>query len=156
MRSRRVPAPRPPRHAIETSAQIVRLEDFRLLSSSITNLSATGALSGISANARRGDQLIVTFRVPRTDVWVDVDAMVTRVVRGNRPTDPGQQVGLTFTGVSASSQRWIDWALKHSMPAPPVTRPGRRDKRSALREFVIGSGWIHSSMGQMLLRWSDR
>lgn len=157
MRSRRrVPAPRPPRHAIDMTAQIVRLEDFRLLSSAITNLSATGALSGISGDARRGEQLIVSFQVPRTQVWVDVDAVVTRVVRGNRSTDPGRQVGLAFTGVSATSQRWIQWALEHSVPVPPQMRPGRRDKKSAVREFAVGSGWVHSSLGQMLLRWSEK
>lgn len=157
MRSRRgYPAPRPPRHAVEMPAQIVRLDDFRLLSSAITNLSATGALSGISSDARKGDQLIVSFQVPRTHVWVDVDAVVTRVVRGNRSTDPGRQVGLAFTGVSATSQRWIQWALDHSVPLPPQMRPGRRDKKAALREFALGSGWVHASFGQMLLRWSDK
>lgn len=157
MRSRRrVPAPRPPRHAVEMPAQIVRLEDFRLLSSAITNLSSTGALSGLSADARRGEQLIVSFQLPRTQVWVDVDAVVTRVVRGHRSTDPGRQVGLAFTGVSATSQRWIQYVLEHSVPVPPLMRPGRRDRRDAVREFVVGSGWVHSSFGQMLLRWSEK
>jgi len=156
MRSRRVPIPRTPRHSVKISAQVVRLHDFRLLADSLENLSVGGALVGPSASASPGEKLIVSFRIPKSHVWLDVDAVVARVIEGRRPTDRGPQLGLRFEGISDSSRRWLEYALQNAPPAAPGTRPGRRNKSDAAREMVINSGWTHCAWGQMLVRWWDK
>jgi hypothetical protein len=156
MRSRRVPMPRSPRHSVQIPAQIVRLHDFRLMADSIENLSVGGALAGLSDSATLGDKLLVSFQVPNTQVWLDVDAVVARVIQGRRPTDRCPQLGLRFETMSSNSQRWLQYILQHAPPAAPKTRPGRRDKQMAVRDLVIGSGWTHSRVGQMLVRWWEK
>lgn len=156
MRSRRVPMPRSPRHSVQIPAQIVRLHDFRLLSDCIENLSVGGALAGPSTCAVPGEKLIVSFQIPHSQVWLDVDAVVARVIQGRRPTDRGPQLGLRFESLSSKSQKWLQYILQHAPPAAPKTRPGRRDKHLAVRDLVIGSGWTHSRVGQMLVRWWEK
>ena len=156
MRSRRVPMPRSPRHSVQIPAQIVRLHDFRLLADCIENLSVGGALAGPSGCAAPGEKLIVSFQVPGSQVWLDVDAVVARVIQGRRPTDRGPQLGLRFETLSDKSEKLLLRVLQQAPPSAPKTRPGRRDKRAAVRELVIGSGWTHSRIGQMLVRWWEK
>jgi hypothetical protein len=156
MRSSRPPVPRPPRHCVGLGCQVVRLHDFRLLSSAIENLSIGGMLSGHSAAAAPGDQLIVSFYLPIAGRWIDADAEVARVIQGRRPTDAGRQLGIRFRRLSAASERRIGWALEKAPPVPPLMRPGRRNWSPELRTFVLESGWIRSSLGHWLPRWWGR
>ena len=96
MRSSRPPVPRPPRHCVGLRCQVVRLHDFRLLASTIENLSLGGMLSGHSAGAAPGDKLIVSFYLPIAGRWIDTDAEVARVLQGRRPTDGGRQLRIRF------------------------------------------------------------
>jgi hypothetical protein len=145
-----------PRHTLQVPAEIVRMHDFRLLSDSIENLSMEGALAGPSMPATPGEKLLVSFRVPRTDQWMDVDATVVRVVGGRRVGDHGRQLGLKFDPLSIQQRQWLQYVLHHAPPAPPSARPGRRLKDASIRELVVGSGWTHSRLGQMLMRWCEK
>jgi hypothetical protein len=156
MRSRRAPMPRMPRHTLQVPAEIVRLHDFRLLSDSIDNLSMEGALAGPSLPATPGEKMLVSFRVPRSSQWIDVDATVVRVVGGRRVGDHGRQLGLKFEPLSIHQRQWLQHVLQHAPPAPPSARPGRRMKEESVRELVVGSGWAHSRFGQMLVRWWEK
>jgi hypothetical protein len=134
----------------------VRLHDFRLLSDCIENLSEGGALAGSSAAASPGEKLLVSFRIPNTDAWVDVDAVVARVLHGRRAGDRGSRLGLQFEGVSVSRRQLLHKAMSHAPPVVPQVRPGRRDVSDAVRTMAIGSGWSHSRLGQMLVRWWEK
>ena len=156
MRSRRYPSPRAARHSVNIPAEIVRLQDFRLLADSIENLSEGGLLAGPSLQASPGDKLLVSFRVPRTHVWVDLDAVVARVIRGRRANDRGPRLGVQFESTTEKQLQWLQYALSHAPPAPPSSRSSRRNPAQAVRELAIGSGWTHSRFGQMLVRWWDK
>jgi hypothetical protein len=75
--------------------------------------------------------LLVSFQIPGQDVWVDTEALVTRVVHGRRPGEHARSLGLEFTGL----RPWHRYLLKRSLEAVPRVpvgpRPGRRTTISA-------------------------
>ncbi len=86
------------RATVELECQCVDAE-CELIGDRIVNLSADGLLvrtEGGSASV--GDTVVVSFRPPRSAVWIDAEARVVRLVTGNRPGAPGVALELTSTG----------------------------------------------------------
>jgi hypothetical protein len=77
-------------------------------------------------SAHIGEELIVTFRVPGTRVWIDTFATVVRVVHNRRPGDRGPAIGLAFGPLSTEEQRVLRGALTIFPPTLPA-RPQRLD-----------------------------
>ncbi|HVY48998.1 MAG TPA: PilZ domain-containing protein, partial [Minicystis sp.] len=101
--------------------QIVRERDFKLVGRFAFDLSPEGMLVSTEARVLTGEEVLVSFRVPRSDRWIDANATVARVVHGRRPSDPGRCLGLAFDGLPAVDRR----ALERALRALPLAEPGR-------------------------------
>src|SRR5215510_6431362 len=89
------------RHTVKIACQVVRERDFSLLADRMVDLSATGALVGPADPALTGERLLVSFRIPRSTVWIDAEATVTRVVHGRRPGEFSRALALEFEDLEA-------------------------------------------------------
>jgi hypothetical protein len=114
------------RRAVAFECQVVREDGFELLGRRGTDLSTDGMLLPCDAPAIIGEELIVTFRVPGTERWVDTLATVVRIARGKRYNDGGRALGLLFDPLGAEDNRLIRWALRRHPPTFPA-RPMRID-----------------------------
>lgn len=78
-----------------------------------------------------GETLLVSFQIPGFGIWVDTEAVVTRVVHGRRPGEDSRSLGLEFCQLSPWHQYVLRQALKKVPPKPLGARPGRRSTLSA-------------------------
>lgn len=91
------------RRAAQTRCQAVELAGFSLLSENIIDLSARGMLVSCSRSMRVGAEVQVSFLAPGQrdhagdELWFDAEAVVARVVAGQRWSDDGLGAGLEFT-----------------------------------------------------------
>ena len=100
---------------------MVRERDFRLVSNLALDLSTDGMLVSTDLRVLTGEPLLVSFRPPRSDRWLDLSATVARVVHGRRPGDRGRCLGLSFNGVDPVAQRLLFHHLR-GLPAPEPSR----------------------------------
>ena len=71
------------RHAITVGCEVVRERDFKTISLQTFDVSMTGMLiESLREEVSVGDEVIVTFRPPRTDRWVDADEMIMEASHG--------------------------------------------------------------------------
>jgi hypothetical protein len=130
-----------PRHTVRIGCQVVRERDFELVADRIVNLSMTGLLVTPADPALTGERLIVSFCLPKSDLWIDAEATVTRVLHGRRPGEYSRALALEFEDLPFSSQIMLSSDLRAAPPAPPGTRPGRRDTEKTLYAFLRAQGW---------------
>jgi len=107
------------RRAAVVECQVVREQGFQLIGSRGVDLSPEGMLLSTHVRAVRGEELIVTFRVPGTHRWIDTLATVARIVRGRRHADGGPALGLAFDPLDPEDQRLVRWALLRHPPTFP-------------------------------------
>jgi hypothetical protein len=109
------------RREVILSCQVVRERDFRKVAEIALDLSTEGMLVATEQRVLTGEELLVSFRPPRSRRWVDLQATVARVVHGRRPSDRGRCLGLAFHGVGDDDKRLLFRHLR-GLPAP---EPGR-------------------------------
>ena len=126
------------RHTVKIPCQVVRERDFRLVADRILDLSESGLQVLPADPVLTGERLLVSFRLPRSSVWVDAEATVARVVHGRRPGEHTRGLGLVFERLEGFSQFMLKRSLRAAPPAPPGQRSGRR-ANLAIRE-VVASG----------------
>lgn len=136
-------APSPPRsprassrHTVKIGCQVVRERDFRLLADRMLDLSPSGMLVGPADPALTGERLLVSFRIPRSSVWVDAEATVTRVVHGRRPGEFSRSLALQFDDLDALPRFMLREVLREVPCAPPKSAPGRRSSPSLVRGLL--------------------
>lgn len=112
---------------VEVDCQCVTDSDFFMLGERIVDISPDGLL--LSANgtpAEVGETVIVSFKPPRSTVWIDAEARVVRLVTGSRPGAPG--IGLRLDDLSAFDSALLAGTLerfgvRRRRPKPRVQRP---------------------------------
>ncbi|HYQ42415.1 MAG TPA: PilZ domain-containing protein [Polyangiaceae bacterium] len=124
------------RHTVKIACQVVRERDFRLVADRMVDLSATGALVGPADPALTGERILVSFRIPRSSVWIDAEATVTRVVHGRRPGEFSRSLAIEFDDLEAFPRFMLEEALRSVPPAPPKSAPGRRSSPSLVRGLL--------------------
>jgi hypothetical protein len=134
------PALKSPRHAsrhtVKIACQVVRERDFSLVADRVVDLSETGALVGPADPALTGERILVSFRIPRSTVWIDAEAVVTRVVHGRRPGEYSRALAIEFEDLDALPRFMLKEALRAVPPAPPKSAPGRRSSQSLVRGML--------------------
>jgi hypothetical protein len=110
------------RRAVVFDCQVVREQGFELVGQRGVDLSTDGMLLLTPALAVLGEELIVSFRVPGTERWVDTLATVARIVRGDRRNDSGRGLGLAFDALSCEDNLLLRWALRRNPPTFPARR----------------------------------
>jgi hypothetical protein len=117
------------RRAARTRCQAVELAEFSLLSEEVIDLSARGMLVECERQARVGAEVQVSFRAPgRDELWFDAEAVVARVVAGQRWDDDGLAAGLEFTYFEKSARHEL---IERLMGYPPPL-PKFRDRHFGL------------------------
>jgi hypothetical protein len=124
------------RHTVKIACQVVRERDFRLLADRVVDLSSTGALVGPADPALTGERILVSFRIPRSSVWIDAEATVTRVVHGRRPGEFSRSLAIQFDDLAGLQRFMLQEALRIVPPAPPKSAPGRRSSQSLVRDLL--------------------
>lgn len=114
------------RHALRVACQVVRLRDFRLVADTVLDLSTRGMYTAALERVLTGEELLVSFRVPRSNRWMDVEATVVRVSHGRRPGEHGRALGLQFHGIDDRARRILFEALRFFPPASGYPSPGGR------------------------------
>jgi PilZ domain len=113
------------RRFVRIDCQVVREFDFRLVGDLALDLSTKGMLvRGCGPRLLTGEELLVAFRPPRCNVWIDAQATVARVVHGRRPGDTGLSFGLEFHGMEKEHEALLFEKLR-GMIAPDAMRPPR-------------------------------
>lgn len=103
------------RHARKTfhlQCQVVKEDDFQLISEETLDLSEKGARVRTSARVLTGEPIVVTIRDPRTMAYVDATGVVARVEHGRRSRERGRALGLEFDPLDAESQKVLDGMLR--------------------------------------------
>jgi hypothetical protein len=124
------------RRAVTVDCQVVREKGFVLVGQRAADLSTGGMLLMTNKRVTVGEELIVTFRVPGTERWVDTCATVARVVFGRRRGDPGAAVGLLFDPLDSEANRLVRWALRRIPPSFP-SRPMRVDYAATVAMIAL-------------------
>jgi hypothetical protein len=112
------------RRFVRIDCQVVREHDFRLVGDLALDLSTRGMLVRARSHVLTGEELLVAFRPPRSNRWIDAQATVARVVHGRRPGDPGLAFGIEFHGMEAEHNDLLFEQLR-GMIAPDAMRPPR-------------------------------
>ena len=118
------------RRSVALPCQVVREQDFRLVSHQSLDLSSDGMLVGMDDEVRDGEQLIVSFRATVLDLWFDTTARVVRIVHGRRTWDRRPAFGLEFGSLNPLARFALQGAYRNVPPPIPARAPrfrlGRR------------------------------
>ncbi len=87
--------------------QVVREQDFKLVATSVMNVSETGLFVDADVPVRFGDKLIVTFYSPAAKSWIDAQGTVTRISHGPKWMARSQAFGVVFDDIDAASRKHI-------------------------------------------------
>lgn len=136
MRCPSQPFRRTSRHSVKIECQVVRERDFRLIADRVMDLSTGGALVGPADPVLTGERILVSFRIPRSSLWVDTEATVTRVIHGRRPGEFSRCLAINFESLETLPRFMLEEALRVVPPAPPRSSAGRRSSPSLVRALV--------------------
>lgn len=118
------------RRFVRLDCQVVREHDFRVVADLALDLSTRGMLVRATRRVLTGEEVVVSFKPPRSNQWFDACAVVARVLHGRRPGDMGLCLGLEFTGVTPDDVAFLFESLR-GMSAPEPARPPRPLIRAA-------------------------
>lgn len=111
------------RRSVFVDCQVVREQGFELIGERAADLSQDGMLLLSDRDVRIGEPMIVTFRVPGTQQWIDTMATVVRAVRGRRRGDRGPSIGLAFEPLSSSDNLLVRAMIERFPPTFPAREP---------------------------------
>ncbi len=105
--------------------QVVREHDFKVVSELALDLSEIGMLVTTRERILTGDDVVVCFKPPTSNRFVDALGHVARVIHGRRPGDRGRCFGIELYGMSESDRGHL-WQCLRGLPAPePLRDPAR-------------------------------
>ncbi|GAB5544155.1 MAG: PilZ domain-containing protein [Sandaracinaceae bacterium] len=146
---------RAPRVPVDLDCQCVTDEDFFLLGDRVVDLTPQGLLlraNGVAA--KLGETVVVSFKPPRSHVWIDTEAKVVRLVTGSRPGAPG--IGLALSDLSPFERGLLEAALERQKePARPRTRPSFQRARWVREDAVKASSIIRLTAGSRAAASTD-
>jgi hypothetical protein len=125
------------RRAVRTSCQVVGMQEFQLFSDRVVDLSPRGMLVACDRQTRIGDDMLVSFRAPGCDeLWFDAEAVVARIVSGQRWGDVGYCAGLDFTYFERHARQEL-LARLAGYPPPIPRRRLRTARERAQADSVL-------------------
>ncbi|MCL2726237.1 MAG: PilZ domain-containing protein [Polyangiaceae bacterium] len=112
------------RRTVRVDCQVVREHDFKLVGDLALDVSPRGMFVRATREVLTGEDVIVSFKPPRSTHWFDAQAKVARVAHGRRPGDAGLCLGIEFEALDEDSQQHLLSHLRR-LSAPDVPRPRR-------------------------------
>ena len=138
------------RRAVRTRCQMVGGEAFRLFGERVIDLSPRGVLVACHRPTEVGEDMFVSFALPgEPEVWLDAEAVVARVVEGQRWEDVGYCAGLDFTYLPKSDRH----ALLTRLAGYPPPVPRRRLKTA--RDRVTEKTWSDAVLVRPIVTLRD-
>ncbi|MBI2389312.1 MAG: PilZ domain-containing protein [Deltaproteobacteria bacterium] len=122
------------RRYVRMDCQVVRERGFRLIGRHALDLSTTGMRVAALDRALTGDPVILSFRVPGTETWVDAEGTVARVVHGRRSCDRGPSYAIEMHGIPDDLRGVLRRQLLKWAPAIPQ-RSSRIDWAASVRRI---------------------
>ncbi len=124
------------RHQVDVSCQAVTDYDFFLLGDQVADLSSGGLLLRSDGTpAEVGETVLVSFRPPGSDQWIDAEARVVRLVTGTQPGAPG--VALELAELPAFERELLAASLELSEWPRPRPHPVVSVRRRSLPGKVL-------------------
>ena len=124
------------RRALRTECHAVAEDGFRFLGEHTLDLSEAGLLLSSEEDADLGEPVLLSLRVPGGRTWVDAEARITRIVRGQRNSDRGRAFGLAFERMAPLDRAILSGSLGGSPPPAPA-RGLRRDYAGSVRALTL-------------------
>jgi hypothetical protein len=113
------------RRYVRLDCQVVRDHDFRIISELALDLSERGMLVTTRERVLTGEEVVVSFKPPTSNRYVDAVGHVARVVHGRRPGDRGRCLGIELHMMDEDDRRHL-WQCLRGLPAPePLRDPAR-------------------------------
>lgn len=112
------------RRYVRIDCQVVREIDFRLIGDLALDLSTKGMLVRARERVLTGEEVVVSFKLPRSNEWFDGQGVVARVLHGRRPGDYGLSFGIEFVNLSRDDELLLFEHLR-GKAAPDAQRPPR-------------------------------
>ncbi|HSQ67140.1 MAG TPA: PilZ domain-containing protein, partial [Polyangiaceae bacterium] len=109
------------RRYVRLDCQVVREHDFRVVADLALDLSEAGMLVSTRDRVLTGEEVVVCFKPPRSNRWVDAVGTVARVLHGRRPGDRGRCLGIEFFSMDEHDRRHL-WESLRGLPAPDPMR----------------------------------
>jgi len=109
------------RRYVRIDCQVVREHDFRVVGDLALDLSERGMLVRTREPVLTGEDVVVCFKPPRSNRFVDALGHVARVVHGRRPGDRGRCLGIELYAMDADDRRHL-WESLRGLPAPEPLR----------------------------------
>ncbi|MFT3923467.1 MAG: PilZ domain-containing protein [Myxococcales bacterium] len=126
------------RRLVRMPCQVVEEECFSLLASETLDVSVTGMRVRAIVPAAVGTKVLVSFRVPGSSLYIDVDAEVVRVLWGRRKGDQCSALGLRFLNLSRIDRAILGSRLQ-GLPPPRPERELRFDYASTVLSLFNSS-----------------
>ncbi len=89
------------------ACQVVRERDFKLVATSVMNVSESGLFVDADEPVRFGEKIIVTFYSPAAKTWIDAEGTVARLALGPKWMGRKMAFGVAFDQIDAASQKNI-------------------------------------------------
>jgi len=119
------------RRGVLWPCQVVTESDFCLIGDLCFDISPRGMGVRALAPAAIGEDVLVSFRIPRTSIFVDIEGQIQRLGFGRRDGDQGPALGVRFLRMDAVS-RAVLGARLHGLPPPLPTRRARVDYAASI------------------------
>lgn len=110
------------RHHVRLQGEVVRERGFKLVGTRILDLSEAGMLVASNGPVGLGEDVLVSFMAPFSRIWIDAEAVVTRLAHGRRREDRDLAMGLMFTRIDQVSRALLREKLKGLPPPLPSRR----------------------------------
>ena len=123
------------RRHVRIDCEVVRESDFALVGHRTLDLSPDGMLVRQADDVSVGDKMLVSFQATQLGLWFDMQAEVTRIIRGRRPEDEGRAFGLKFLDLAPVSRLILRGHLRR-VPPPLPQRPSRVDYAATIRQIA--------------------
>lgn len=120
------------RRQVQMPCQVVREADFKLVGDACLDLSPHGMRVRSLCPVTIGTRLLVSFRLSRSGLHMDLSAVVSRISRGRRRGERFATLGLSFVDVSPVEQVTLMARLRGLSPPTPA-RHLRMDYARAVR-----------------------
>jgi hypothetical protein len=104
------------------SCQLVRERDFRLIGRWIVDASPDGLLVATDLLVLTGEPVLVSFKAPFSEAWIDAEATVARVVHGRRPGDRGRRLGIQLDYMEPRARAHFEGQLGWFRESPARAR----------------------------------
>lgn len=112
------------RRYVRIDCQVVREHDFRIIGDLALDLSTKGVLVRACERVLTGEEVVVSFKPPRSNAWFDAQGVVARVLHGRRPGDYGLSFGVEFVNLGLDDELLLFEKLR-GLSAPDAQRPPR-------------------------------